>query len=191
MLENGLLYREEVPLSEPLPSVLSQIIAKMQSSHMHFQFPQRPSLLAPHENLPLQLLRPVSRGIPRSSDGRVLLRPEPISAGSTLGDIVRDLAGSTGPTGLGQNIDGDTFLLRLRKLSLLHCNFFSKVHLQVFAPRLSRTLRMGESITVLHFTSMQAFEMMAMLLVPAEDSPKMMRIAQVVKLRLQQMTRLR
>lgn len=78
-----------------------------------FAQPRHPSLVA-HENLALQLLRPNSRG-GRSSDGRILLRLELISARSTLSDVVHQLVG-TGPIGLEQNIDGDRFILRLGKL---------------------------------------------------------------------------
>jgi len=106
MGQHELLYSEEVDLSVPFPSVVSGLIAKMESSSMQFQFSQyrHSSLVAPHENLPIQLLRPV-RGT-RSVDGRVLLRPEPISSTATLGDVVRDFFG------LGSSIDGDRFILR-------------------------------------------------------------------------------
>ena len=115
MHENCLVYSEEVTLSQPFVSIVLQVITMMESSLMQFCFaqPRHPSLVA-HENLALQLLRPNSRG-GRSSDGRILLRLELISARSTLSDVVRQLVG-TGPIGLEQNIDGDRFILRLGKL---------------------------------------------------------------------------
>lgn len=119
MDQNCLLYCEEMNLSEPFLSVVSRLMATMQSSHMQFRFAQHrhPALVAPHENLALQLLRPNSRGM-RSGDGRIQLRPEPTSSSSMLGDIVRELVG-TGNIGLEQNIDGDRFLLRLVKVYLI------------------------------------------------------------------------